>query len=68
MCPPMYGRTEHRTVATTELLSVANNLSPFNAERLIRRRAVSRLKIQIPSKKISAGSVVQRGLIPALKG
>jgi hypothetical protein len=35
---------------------------------LQRRRAVSHLKIEIPSKQNSAGSVARRDLIPALKG
>jgi hypothetical protein len=42
-----------------------NPLKPYNLQR---RRTVSPLKIKITRKKISAGSVARRDLIPALKG
>jgi hypothetical protein len=48
------------------LLSYAA-LNPLTPNDLKRRRAVSPLKIKIPCKKISAGSVARRDLIPALK-
>jgi hypothetical protein len=40
--------------------------TPLTPNDLQRRHAVSPLKIKIPSKKILAGSIVQRDLIPAL--
>jgi hypothetical protein len=61
--PRSQGSTSHSLV--THRLRNINHLTPKD---LLRGRAVSPLKIKIPSKKISAGSVVRRDLIPALKG
>jgi hypothetical protein len=59
---------EPHAAAAANLFRRLSEINPLTPNDLKRHRAVSPLKIEIPSKKISAGSVARRDFILALKG